>query len=195
MSATPPTCPARIAAWRALTAVARTDAAYALPRVIRYDARLIPCPAPGGCGAPAGTPCRAKVAPWTDAHRREALRRTYEIAVAVVDNAAPFSCDYDWRPVALAALESEAEWRRALAYVGCGTMLTSTRVDREVRRVRDIAEGRLMREMVWHVRGVGIGHEAVFAKRDEARAMRDAYTSGVHGAPEIVRVTRYRRTA
>lgn len=121
-------------------------------------------------------PCKPK--PWGGAHQREALRRTYEIAAQMVaENRGP-SADrlaLDLR----ADVGSEQEWvRRLLRWSG----LDSARIDREVRRVHALAEGRLVRDRGWRV-----GHEW-YAEDERTLAERQTYP----GRP-LLRVTRIRR--
>lgn len=85
--------------------------------------------------------------PWTEAHRREAQRRTYEIAAQMVSDGYGPSADrlaLDLR----ADIGREKDWTsRLLRWTGLG----AARIKREVRRVRALAEGRLVRETVWRV--------------------------------------------
>lgn len=80
--------------------------------------------------------------PWTDAHRREALRRTYEIAAELARHGTLYSAD-----VLRGNRRDEAEFRDAMAAAG----FAAARVNREVRRVRDLAEGRMVRETLYRV--------------------------------------------
>lgn len=100
--------------------------------------------------------------PWTEAHRREALRRTYEIGAELVAD--------------------DGDDHRAYLLLETGTPYAGGRVDREVRRVRALAEGRLVRDTGWRV-----GREW-YAAGEEARDRRQAYP----GMP-LLRVTRIRR--
>lgn len=72
---------------------------------------------------------------WTEAHRREARARLYEIAAERVRTTGRESSSYSMREEAgfRYALEREFEFDPA-------------RIEREVRRVRGLAEGRLVRE-------------------------------------------------
>ncbi|HSM93421.1 MAG TPA: hypothetical protein VLT47_11095 [Anaeromyxobacteraceae bacterium] len=79
--------------------------------------------------------------PWTEAHRQEALRRTYELAAEIADvndrrNGGPWIARH-----AFANVFDEQRWRGLLS-----STFDAARIEREVRRVRGIAEGRLVRE-------------------------------------------------
>jgi hypothetical protein len=83
---------------------------------------------------------------WTEAHRREALRRTYELAAELVGRGEPNGPTNGKRAAwflmeQIEATDYEKTWLAAL-----GTALVdSARVNREVRRVRALVEGRLVR--------------------------------------------------
>lgn len=73
---------------------------------------------------------------WTYKHTREAIRRAYEIAATLgeinaeeIANGATFGA------------QSERRYRDNLSAAG----LTASRIEREVRRLRGLAEGRLVR--------------------------------------------------
>jgi hypothetical protein len=82
----------------------------------------------------------AKRKPWSDAHTREARRRTYELAAEL---------SADWRKAKglirdvweSATCGGEDLWRESI-----GAFFSTARVDAEVRRVRALAEGRFVRE-------------------------------------------------
>lgn len=80
-------------------------------------------------------------APWAETCQREARRRSYEIAaeltgVGLEGEAECLTVD-DREDV-----KTEERWRSALDRAG----LEEYRIEREVRRVRELAEGRLIRE-------------------------------------------------
>lgn len=125
---------------------------------------------------------------WTDVHRREALRRTYEIAAehAEYDSCARPLADDPW-------VNDEQMWRQDLA-----SILDAVRIDREVRRVRALSEGRLVRETVYQSRrrysDGSLG--ALALAEDSTRAGLAAHASAMHHNRDefgIVRVTRIRR--
>jgi hypothetical protein len=113
---------------------------------------------------------------WTEAHRREALRRTYEIAAGFAG--AGHDAAAAWIRSALGWVDSEAHWREALGLAS----VDPARIDREVRRVRALAEGRLVREVTW--RGES-GEEST----DRAMAAADKS----HGGARFARITRIRK--
>ena len=123
-------------------------------------------------------------APWTDAHQREALRRTYEIAAEAVSHVAALSA----MPRIMIRVWSEAAWCEWCADAG----LDATRIIRELRRVRDIAEGRRRWVETWRVRYDGKCHDSytVDLSRKKARATlkRMSIDAGWTGA--VVRVRR-----
>lgn len=74
---------------------------------------------------------------WTDAHRREALRRTYEIAAVLVAAESARRATYlviDAHSYAAV----EQDWREDLAD-SRGPAFDAARIDREVRRVDRLA--------------------------------------------------------
>lgn len=117
---------------------------------------------------------------WTDAHRREALRRTYEIAADLVSQGR----EDDAESLAARACDSESQpaWEASL-YVGDGPALPEEHIDREVRRVDALATGRLVRETVWR-REEDPGRGDFYSTEELARG-------GV--GLRAVRVTRIRR--
>lgn len=81
--------------------------------------------------------------PWTDAHRREALRRTYEIAAEACEKRPSADIRNGLAAMSYDVEAGEDRWRAALAQ---WLQIDPARIDREVRRVRALAEGRLVRE-------------------------------------------------
>ena len=90
---------------------------------------------------------------WGDREQREAHRRTYELAAEMIgtDSAAPSTGNPQRGQCLLAdtaaayafgSTRTEATWRSTLKSL----LFSPERIDREVRRVRAIAEGRLVRE-------------------------------------------------
>lgn len=126
-------------------------------------------------------------APWDERHQREANARTYEIAAELHRR--------DWKPgrrlgdepsasYALAAsdqIATENDFIVALTYAG----LDATRIDREVRRVRDLAEGRVVRDTTWRAGSRERGTEY----DNPADARKHVRNSGLR----MVKVTRIRR--
>jgi hypothetical protein len=88
---------------------------------------------------------------WDERHRREALRRTYEIAAEMAYEGRH---RFAWwiQPSGDSGQEleysSEQEWRDLLKGEdrSTGSGLDAARIDREVRRVDGLATGRLVRE-------------------------------------------------
>lgn len=118
--------------------------------------------------------------PWTEAHRREALRRTYEIAAELAGAGSPYARGLAEDPF----VASEDGWRGWLA-----AGIDAARINREVRRVRALAEGRLVRVTTWCMRANGSTCD--FTSAADARQWRG------HHEPmrAVVRVTRVRRAA
>jgi hypothetical protein len=87
----------------------------------------------------------AKRKPWSEAHAREARRRTYELAAELAGDDRGGAA---WLFVAdvreSASYRGEELWRESL-----GSHFDPARVNAEVRRVRGLAEGRIVRETVW----------------------------------------------
>lgn len=101
---------------------------------------------------------------WTEAHRREAARRIYELAAEL--SASNLLGAESLANRAIRYSNSESGWRDFVA-----GWFDPARVDREVRRVRALAEGRLLREPIeWWAKtrnGTGIkGND-----REEAESM------------------------
>lgn len=125
--------------------------------------------------------------PWTEAHRREALRRTHEIAAEVSPEAPANAerlalCAHAWTV-------NEKKWRSLLRMPGHAG-LDPARIDREVRRVRGLAEGRLVREPArWALR-FRDGARIERPTREGIDRVHDDYTGGV-----IVRITRIRKAS
>ena len=117
---------------------------------------------------------------WTAKHKREAMRRTYEIAATIDARRAD-----DIARAASWGAECERRYRDNLSAAG----LDAQRIERDVRRVRGLAEGRLVREVTWHVRMIA-GNLSCAMEEASARDMwRHATTTqGV-----LVRVARVRR--
>lgn len=135
---------------------------------------------------------------WTDAHRREALRRTYEIAAWLVSEGR----ENDARSLIAnlgEGVPDEETWR-AYLYVGDGPAFSDARIDHEVRRVRALAEGRLVRETVHRVRydnntrpdGAWDAY-TVSLPREKARKTLRAMNKDCGWTGAVVRVTRIRR--
>lgn len=125
--------------------------------------------------------------PWTEAHKREALRRTYEIAAELNDD--PHRAD----GIATDAVYFSGacgRWRAHLKTSG----LVLARIEREVRRVRALAEGRLVRETVWYARS-RLG-DVSDERPDRSVLLADLKAAGrtrIANGDRIVRVTRVRR--
>lgn len=132
---------------------------------------------------------------WGPKHQAEALRRTYEIAAGMVDGDQVLA----GRLGRIAAAHMlEASWRAFLAGDGGRTVtgLDPARIDREVRRVRALAEGRLEREVVWQYVTDDEEREVV-ARGVTMSAVRDGMEDQdlVYEEHRRVRVTRIRRAA
>lgn len=124
-----------------------------------------------------------KAAPWTEAHQREALRRTYELAAelagrGMVDEA------FELCEVPRNMARSVASWRASL---GCG--FDAVRVKREVRRVRALAERRLVRETVTFYVVPQSDHDVVSVHREAVESRAQQADTPVR----TIRVTRIRR--
>lgn len=126
---------------------------------------------------------KKRAATWGEAHRREATRRTYEIAAELAsgdeeDDAFAVACSIRW-------CDTEARWRDMLDPV-----LSPARISREVRRVDGLTTGRLVRETAYAVRSPGGSVE--WQTEEQARvwlsdhAPRDA---------KLIRITRIRKAA
>jgi len=81
-------------------------------------------------------------AEWTEAHQREAVRRTYELAAAEAGRGDRIAADL-FVVEAWGFAASEERWRRSLTICD----IDPARIDREVRRVRALAEGRIVRDV------------------------------------------------
>lgn len=124
--------------------------------------------------------------PWTEAHRREAHDRAYELAAELMREDRPRQA-YELLEAPWNMAQEEATWR---ADLGCA--FDATRVDREVRRVRALAEGRLVRETTWFVRY----HNGTYSQTVPTREQAVEIVGKAKGRNEhsrIVRVTRIRR--
>lgn len=133
---------------------------------------------------------KRKPAPWTEAHRREALRRMREIAAICAT-----STDGSERAVGHGMLRNtspsdEAGFRIILAE---SAYMTAARIDREVARVRALAEGRLVRETVWACKTAAMGIDRPEMVTDERTARR--WLSTRCQGDSIVRVTRIRKAS
>lgn len=139
--------------------------------------------------------------PWTEAHQREAIALLCDIAknAALRGDAATARLALVW---AAGTLEpTEAHLRRALA-----DLLDAKVIDREIRRVRRLAEGRLVRETFPAVKVEGVAYQrpdvaAAKSSADDWNA-KPHCTRGAciqHGHPQsdrahVVRVIRIRRS-
>lgn len=123
--------------------------------------------------------------PWTKTHQREAYAAGCR-ALAVV--ALEVGASEAWaRPAGLLGDVNAEVWFRAWLSRAVG--FDTARVDREVRRVRALAEKRLVREVVWIARTAsGATTMPACATPEEAKFIRRQYP-----ATRIVRVTRIRR--
>ena len=126
---------------------------------------------------------------WTEAHRREALRRCYELAAELAaETRATLLADTLAR-AALGACRGLGRFSALLVTVGHD----AARIERELRRVDGLATGRLVREVWYCIRWRG--SDDLFG-RSQSRA--DAEVSVMRERPRgardcIVRVTRIRR--
>ena len=121
---------------------------------------------------------------WGEAHRREALRRTYEIAAEMVGEG---RCDPADRAAANAMqmVVEEIGFRGLLVnWIG----LDPARIDREVARVRALAEGRLVRET-----GARLSDSKQFLTLDAARRARREIAKIEGRRLYVIHVTRIRR--
>jgi len=75
---------------------------------------------------------------WGEDHRREALRRTYEIAAELIANDDEIGAELITSDPSVVAGD-EFLWRKSLMRVGPEAGFTKDRIDREVRRVRALA--------------------------------------------------------
>ena len=125
---------------------------------------------------------------WTEKHQQEALRRTYEIAAELVGAGKVQEATY---LVSNAGYYAGAEdsWRGDLADAD-GPAFDAARIDREVRRVRGLAEGRLVRETVREARDRHGDTRRTYPPGEIRREERALVASQGGG---IVRVTRVRR--
>ncbi len=133
-----------------------------------------------------GTPPKPP-APWGEKHRSEALARLHELAAERIrrgdptPSTLPHPSDYG----------NAGEFRFAMQH---GLLLPMARIDREVRRVRDLAEGHKVRETVCEARR---NHGAAYDYDDRADALdvvRRWQREGQPGA-RVVRVTRVRKVS
>jgi len=112
------------------------------------------------------------------------VRRTYELAAAEAGRGDRCAADL-FIVEAWGFAASEERWRRNLTICN----LDPARIDREVRRVRALAEGRLVREVRFKVRGRLGESEETSDRAEAAEACRDRVASG----DRVVKVTRIRR--
>ena len=118
---------------------------------------------------------------WTEAHRREALRRTCELAAVAVDVWVALN-------VVPGDLTTSNRWAEHLSFrLG----FDADRVAREVRRVDRLARGLLVRESGWAGR-TWKGTVYAMPDRDGARAwvLAMPLAMGQHDGRHVVRVTR-----
>ena len=124
-------------------------------------------------------------APWTEVHRREAVIRSAELLVFALRRDLPVAKASDVADMlganvllaeGFADVETEHGWRRWLSLA-----TKWANANREVRRVRGLAEGRLVRETMWRAAGFEYEDRTLAVDRQDFR-----------GGP-IVRVTRIRR--
>lgn len=118
--------------------------------------------------------------PWTERHRAEALRRTYEIIAEQADRSPAGRREQTVR----VDVGSEDEWVDCLGWVL--DIDDPARIDREVRRVRGLAEGRLVRWQGWQGTTRDGGTMGRTASAETAQRWKE------NGA-KVVRVTRIRR--
>ena len=130
-----------------------------------------------------------KAIEWTGAHKREALRRSYELAaeLSAVDRSTLLADTL--ARAALGACRDLGRFSALLSTVG----YDAARIERELRRVDGLATGRLVREVWYCIRWRG--SDDLFG-RSQSRA--DAEASVMRERPRgargcIVRVTRIRR--
>lgn len=135
---------------------------------------------------------------WTEAHRREALRRTYEIAaeIAVANpRLAWWICPSNDAGIDGFDFESEQAWRETLAKGPDDQTpgLDPERIDREVRHIDDLASGKRVQEVGWravrHFDELGQFHEDRDLAQDEA----DEEDVDDTGRGRVVRVRRTRK--
>lgn len=132
---------------------------------------------------------------WTEAHKREAERRTYEIA-ANLSPCEPLAA-HNLARGANECAERASAWRGLLLVAlsslpDADVLRVSARIDRETRRVDALATGRLVRETGYEI---GVRTKDGFhmqAWRPDLDAAEKARDTNQHG-PHIVRVTRIRR--
>ncbi|HSN16444.1 MAG TPA: hypothetical protein VLT61_17550 [Anaeromyxobacteraceae bacterium] len=115
---------------------------------------------------------------WGPKHSLESDARSMEIA-AELRRAGNVSASYG---LACAPSATESDFRRSIGAAGLGP----ARIDREVRRVRGLAEGRLVRETGW--RGTSRDGSTLAWTQDPATARRWRETGA-----RVVRVTRIRK--
>ena len=132
---------------------------------------------------------------WTIAHQNEALRRTYEIAAIMAargdvgDPRGDSPGAHQARAMGGYPAATEVQFRQGLATWAC---FDGKRIDREVLRVRALAEGRLVRMDHWiALDTLKLMHDRKFygdGAEDKARARAREYAGIV-----VVRVSRIKR--
>jgi len=125
-------------------------------------------------------------APWTEAHQREARRRCYELAAEL----AGVGRDADAGDLAAAAQGLGTADEERFRYMLAGVDFADGDIKRAVKRVRALAEGRLVRETVWALRSAWSVAETTEPWRVEAwRKIRGPGDKLV----KLVKITRIRR--
>lgn len=122
--------------------------------------------------------------PWGEAHRREALRRTYEIAA---EHSADHRVARQFGSDAWSGVQDERSFRLYMMLGG----LDAARIDREARRVRALAEGRLVRETVWRLAADPDGFDDEIPGTYDSEA--EARVVAAQTGQRLVPVTRIRR--
>lgn len=128
---------------------------------------------------------------WAEAHRREAriaTRRLADDADLAGNPALAMALTSIANTATGAQISTDSKWRERLRLVG----LTDARIEREVRRVRAFAEGRLVRETEWIIVSGSRARRSFNDTLEEARTELWAWRATDDGA-HIVRVTRIRR--
>ena len=137
---------------------------------------------------------RAAAKAWTEAHRQEAFIRCFELCVRhamntpidSLESSADFCSAQHVLAGGYANISTERGWRAWLR-AACSEMKRD-RIDREVRRVRALAEGRLVRETAWSVAVDNDPRRVTWPTLEKARKWRDDH------APEGARIVKVKRT-
>lgn len=129
-----------------------------------------------------------RAARWGEAHAREAMRRGYEIAAYFAADDRTDDAQTLAEIIVVEEVDSEQDYRQLLA----GSGFDAARIEREVRRVRGLADDppRLVRETRWRVyfeRALGYDGD----DRAAAARWRDNHARGA----ALVRVDRIRRAS